>query len=138
MTPHATGAIAPLRHRRTWLAVGAAFVALVAYLSLASDAPDAGRLGEFKIGHVIAYAWLMLWYAQLFAAWPRRIAIGAALCAFGVLLEYLQGMTGYRTYAVADMRDNAIGVALGLALAGTALARGLRALEKMVSGTNFR
>ena len=117
----------PLRYRRAWLAAGAAFVALVIYLSLSTSSIDAGKIENVKTGHFLAYFWLMSWYSQLYPRGPVRFAIAAGLIAMGIGLEYLQGMTTYRTFGYLDMRDNALGVAAGLALGwgpgGTVLAR---------------
>jgi hypothetical protein len=117
----------PLAHRKAWLGLGAAFVALVVYLSLSISTIDAGRIEDVKTGHFLAYFWLMFWYSQVYRRLAVRFAIAAALVAMGVALEYLQGLTTYRTFAFSDMRDNALGVAAGLALGwgagGTVLAR---------------
>lgn len=121
--------MSPLRYPAGWLAAGAAFVALVAWLSLTPEPPDAGRMGEVKIGHVAAYAWLMLWFAQLWESPRARIAIGLALALLGVGLEYAQSLTGYRTFAYADMRDNALGVAAGGLLVLTPLGRVIGAVD---------
>jgi VanZ family protein len=105
---------------------GTAFVLLVIFLSLTPKPLQVPDVGPFKAGHMLAYAWLMLWFAQL-TAMRRRLAIGVALAAMGVVLEYLQDFTGHRTFAYTDMRDNALGVAIGFALALTPLGRiGLR------------
>jgi hypothetical protein len=116
-----------LRYRTAWLAAGAAFVALVIYLSLSVTTIDAGKIENVKGGHFLAYCWLMYWYSQLYRRLPVRIAIAAVLVAMGIGLEYLQGMTTYRTFGYMDMRDNALGVAVGLVLGsgvgGTVLAR---------------
>jgi len=106
-----------LRFLNVWLCVGAALVAVVAYLSLTPNPLDAGRFHEVKVGHFIAYATLMLWFAQIFRSAQGRIWVGLSIALLGVLLEYLQGATGYRTFAYSDMRDNALGVIAGLALA---------------------
>jgi hypothetical protein len=117
----------PPRYRNLWLGVGAAFVALVVYLSLSTRSIDAGRIEDVKTGHFLAYCWLMYWYSQLYRGLAARLAIALALVAMGVSLEYLQGMTAYRTFAYGDMRDNALGVAAGFVLGwgpgGTLLAR---------------
>jgi len=110
--------------------VGAALVALVVYLSLTPPPIDAGRFEGVKTGHVLAYAVLMLWFAQLLAAGWARAATGLAFVAMGVGLEFAQGLTGYRTFAVSDMVDNAIGVAAGLVLAWTPLGGALGAFER--------
>lgn len=116
-----------LGYRKLWLGLGAAFVALVIYLSLSTQTIDAGRIEDVKTGHFLAYFWLMYWYSQVYRGRAARFAIAAGLVAMGIGLEYLQGMTTYRTFAYSDMRDNAIGVAAGLAMGwgvgGTGLAR---------------
>jgi VanZ family protein len=109
-----------LKVRRAWLAGGAAFVLLVIYLSLTPDPLQVPNVGPFKAGHMAAYAWLMLWFAQL-TDLRDRVRIGLVLVAMGIVLEYLQDFTGHRTFAYSDMRDNAIGVAIGFTLALTPL-----------------
>ena len=99
---------------------GTAFVLLVIYLSLTPHPLQVPNVGPFKAGHMAAYAWLMLWFAQL-TTMRDRLRIGIALAIMGVILEYLQDYTGHRTFAYSDMRDNAIGVAIGFALALTPL-----------------
>jgi len=101
---------AALRRRGFWHGFGVAFVALVIFLSLAPRAPDAGRLVGINTGHVLAYAWLMFWYAQIFWRNPRRLAVAVALVALGIVLEYLQAFTPTRHFAYEDMRDDALGV----------------------------
>ena len=118
-----------LKLRRAWLIGGAAFVLLVWFLSLTPHPLDVPNLGPFKIGHMSAYAWLMLWFAQL-TGMRQRVWIGIALALMGVGLEYLQDITPHRTFSYTDMRDNAIGVAIGFALAVTPLGRVARGLVR--------
>jgi hypothetical protein len=117
---------------KAWMAIGLAFVALVIFLSLTSNpvqVPDVG----FKLGHVLAYAWLMFWFAQLFRGRPTRLAIGVALALMGVALEYIQGMTGYRTFAYSDMRDNAVGVVAGFLVALTPMGRLIPSMDRLIA-----
>ena len=111
-----------MKIRRAWLAGGAGFVALVIYLSLTPNPVPVPSVGPFKAGHIAAYTWLMLWFAQVYRG-PRRGAIAIGLALMGVVLEYLQDFTGHRTFSYTDMRDNAIGVAIGFTLALTPLGR---------------
>lgn len=124
--------------RRGWRAAGFAFIALVAWLSLTPQPVDAGRLGEVKIGHFVAYGWLMLWFSQLHASALARIAMAAGFIVLGVALEYAQSLTGYRSFAYADMRDNALGVFMGAALAFTPLGRVLSTLEARLAPPGTR
>lgn len=120
----------PLRYRPWWTAVGFATVALVVYLSLTPDPVDAGRMGEVKTGHFIAYGWLGLWFFQLCRSAGSRIAAALSLVVLGVALEYAQLLTGYRTFAFVDMRDNALGVIAGAALAFTPLGRMIAIMDE--------
>ena len=112
-----------LRLRKAWIACGYGFIALVIYLSLTPSPIPAPSIEGVKTGHVIAYAWLVLWFSQAYPRVRVRLAWATAFVLMGVALEYLQGMTGYRTFAYSDMWDNAIGVAVGLAMASTTLGR---------------
>jgi len=118
-----------MRLRRFWIGCGFAFVALVIYLSLTPNPVDTGRIEDVKTGHFIAYAWLMWWFGQIYTARPTRIATAFALILLGVALEYAQGLTGYRTFAYSDMRDNALGVLMGWIIAATPFGRSLLLFE---------
>jgi VanZ family protein len=118
-----------LHYRKLWLGIGAGLVVLVIYLSLTPDPVDVGKIEEVKTGHFLAYAVLMLWFAQIYRSGRSRIAVGLLLVLMGVVLEYAQAMTGYRSFGYVDMRDNAIGVTAGLLLGATPLGRALSGVE---------
>lgn len=120
-----------LRHHRTWSVIGWGFVGLVVYLSLMRAPADIAPK-VFDVGHLLAYAWLMLWFGQIHRITTRRLLIGALLCLLGVAIEFAQGLTGYRTFDTADMIMNALGVAVGLLLSQTPLQRGLETFERRV------
>jgi VanZ family protein len=124
--------LTPLKFERLWITLGMGFVLVVIYLSLTPDPPDLGMPEGLKIGHVLAYGWLMLWFAQIYRATGRRLLLAAAFCSLGIVLEYLQGMTDYRGFEYSDMLINSAGAALGLALAHTPLQNGLRTLEAVL------
>ena len=127
-----------MRYRALWLGLGWAFVVLVIYLSLNTDPIDAGRVEGVKVGHFIAYAWLMLWFSQIYRSMTARAALAMGFTFMGVALEYAQGMTEYRTFAYSDMGDNALGVGTGFALGWTALGNILAAVETKVGKIRFR
>ena len=88
-----------LRHRKLWLAIGWAMVALVLWLSLKSPS-DGPALFNDKLAHFIAYLGMTLWFGQIY----RRLGLlAAAMLALGALIEVLQGMTGYRDMSLADL-----------------------------------
>ncbi len=119
-----------LRHRAAWLVCGAGFVVLVIYLSVTPSPLQVPSVGNFKTGHIVAYLWTMLWFAQIYRGAAPRLAIAALLCALGIGLEYVQLWLGYRDFSYSDMVDDAIGVGLGLFLALTPLGRALDAIDR--------
>ena len=112
------------KFRRTWLVLGGVWVAAIVYLSLAPIPPQPIDF-EYsdKLGHVLAYGLLMLWFCQVFQKSAHRIQVALWLIALGVSMEFLQRMTGYRYFEYIDMLANSAGVLLGWALANTALGR---------------
>jgi len=120
------------RARQLWLGVGCTLVLLVIVLSLAPiSVPVPVEEGD-KVGHVAAYAALMLWFANLYETLNRRSRLAIGFVALGVALEFVQGWTGYRTFEVADMAADAFGVAVGWALAPPRLPNFLQGIEKFV------
>lgn len=116
--------------RKAWLALGWGWIAAIVYLSLTPHPPEPVRLwGVDKLEHVLAYGLLMLWFSQVYARRTQRLFAAVLLIAMGVLLEFLQGMTDYRSFEPADMLANATGVMLGWVWARTALGHVGRALE---------
>lgn len=120
-----------LLYRYWWIALGWGFVLLVVYLSL-MRAPQTLDPKAFDAGHLLAYGWLMIWFAQLYRRSAARLVIATALFALGVALEFLQGTTDHRTFDYADMGMNALGVALGLLVARTPAQYALRWLERSI------
>jgi hypothetical protein len=99
---------------RAWRALGIALIAAVVWLSLAPVPALPVELdGGDKMGHVAAYAALMLWHAQLHPGTAARLALAAGFVALGVGLEFAQGALAFRRFDALDMAANAAGVALG-------------------------
>jgi len=121
-----------LRFEKLWLTVGFGFVALVFYLSLAPDLPDTGVPHGMKIGHLLAYAWLMFWFTQIYRFNAMRYAFALVFCAMGIGLEYVHGLSNYRGFEYSDMLINSTGVGLGLLLSHTRLQNTFSWLESLV------
>jgi len=99
--------------RRLWLLSGWLLVLVIIYLSL-TPRPISVPVSEGdKIGHAVAYAVLMLWFAQLYFGTKSRIAVAAASAALGIALEFAQLLTDARTFSTADMLADGFGVLLG-------------------------
>ena len=104
--------------RKGLIALGWAYAGLIVYFSLIPDPPHVAEFQQGdKLKHLGAYGLLMFYFAQLYLAPRPRLAYALAFCAMGVSIEYLQRWGGVRTFEVADMAANALGVALGWALA---------------------
>ena len=112
-----------LRFIRLWLTIGFMLVGVVCFLTLTPSPPDMGDLPESdKIGHLVAYCVIMLWFGFIYLHGRSYIRIGFAFLAMGIVLESIQGMLGYRNFSYLDMCANACGVIIGWLLARTRLA----------------
>ena len=107
------GAFLAVTLRRLWLAAGCAIVAAIVWLSVTPAPPDLEVTQGDKIGHLLAYAVVMFWFAQLHAAVRIRVAYAIAFVALGVALEFVQGALGYRSFEAWDMVADAAGVGAG-------------------------
>lgn len=86
--------------------------ALIAIWVLSLMPAPPGVPGGDKLHHVLAYAGCTWLWAQVIATPTGRGMAVFAIVAMGVLIEFLQGWSGFRTFDVADMAANAVG-ALG-------------------------
>ena len=100
--------------RVAYLAIGWGWAAAIVWLSLTPAPPQIDMAYGDKIGHLASYGLLMFWFCQLYT---RRIFFAAGFILMGVALEVIQGQLGYRSFEVADMLANALGVLLGWGVA---------------------
>jgi VanZ family protein len=119
-----------------WWVLGSLLVLTVCVLSLIHlpQMPLALPKVSDKWQHVLAYFAMMGWFSQLIVR--KRTLIKAALCFFamGVALEFLQGLTGYRSLDHFDVLANSTGILLGLAIAFTRLALVLSWVDRRLFG----
>jgi len=120
----------PLRHSVFWQVLAVLMLISVAWGSLTPRLLqlDIGVLSWDKAQHAIIYGWLMWWCAQAFQQ-CRPLLWAAFLLAMGLLLELLQGQTGYRQMEFADLIANGVGILGGFLLWLTPLGRSLRVFE---------
>jgi len=115
---------------KAWLYLGWLWIAIIFYLSLMPHPPEPISFsGVDKLEHALAYILLMLWFAQIYLGLGVRIFLIIAFVAMGVLIEFLQRMTGYRYFEYADMLADASGVIIGFGLAYTRMGCVLTLLE---------
>ena len=103
----------------------------VVVLSLIPVDVDLGEHRD-KVAHFLAYCSLSFWFAMLFGGRARQLRIAIAFAAMGVALEFLQGMTDYRTFDPIDMIANALGATVGWGLAQTPLRNVLEWVERLI------
>jgi VanZ family protein len=108
--------------RRGLLALGWAWAGAIVWLSLTPSPPEVDFEASDKLGHLLSYGLLMLWFAVLFTSTRQRALHAAVFLAMGVALEFAQAGLGYREFELLDMAANAAGVLLGWA-GGAAAAR---------------
>ena len=99
---------------------------VVAYVSL-MPAPDIGV--NDKLSHLLTYFLLAGWFGLLARS---RIVLGwtiVALIAYGMIIELLQGQTGYRFAEWGDVVANSVGCFAGGTLYFTPLRRLLRFVD---------
>lgn len=117
-----------------WRTIGWLIVISAIYVSLERNPPDlsAIRFGD-KIAHTLSYLGMMLWLTQCYRR-SQHIFLAVFLISMGVGLEFLQGMSGYRSFEYADMMANSLGVFLGWSLSLTGAGRILTLAEKIIPG----
>ena len=105
------------RYRTLWLAIGWALVLAIVYLSLTPHPIEIQVEEGDKMGHLLAYGTLMLWFAQLYDTTKARCLLAVGCVALGVGLEFAQIFTDARSFELADMAADAAGAGIGWVLA---------------------
>lgn len=118
--------------RAAWICIGWLLVLLVIYLSLRSGPVFIAESFGDKLQHVFAYCVLMLWFSNYYQSRSLRMGYACGFVVLGVGLEFIQHLTGYRTFEIADMAADAIGVAVGWSLAPPRAPSVLAAIERLV------
>ena len=124
-------ALRPFRRPALWLGAWLGMLLATVFVCLVPMPEIAPRVDNFdKIEHLAGYALLMAYAVMLFAT-RRALGMAAAgLLALGGLIEALQSMTSWRSADAADLVANALGVALGMAVAATPLRASLLAVDR--------
>ena len=116
-----------LKHPRLWFALGYAMLALVAYVSLIPVTIDVAD--SDKLLHLVTYFLLSAFFTTLVQNARRLWRVVPGLILFGVLIEILQGLTGYRYLEIMDMLANSLGVLVGVLVRLTPVPVWFRRLE---------
>ena len=114
--------------------MGWVLILLVVFLSLSPKPPEVIEFEQGdKLGHLVAYLSLMLWFANVYPRRNQRVSLGVAFFAMGAVLEFLQRLSGYRTFQYSDMVANGVGIFLGWLLAKTWFGTFLVKLDKLLA-----
>ncbi|MCP3687282.1 MAG: VanZ family protein [Gammaproteobacteria bacterium] len=100
---------------------------IVTVLSLMPVTGDVGVSDKFI--HLLVYACMSSWFSLIARRNQSLLWILVGLVGFGLLMEFLQGLTAYRSAELGDAIANSIGVLLGLGAYFTPLPGLLRKLE---------
>ncbi len=110
-------------YRQQWLVLGVIYIGIIVAGSLLR-VPDLNisYAHTDKIIHFILYFILVGWFVQLYQSLSSRLLILAGAIALGMLIEYLQGMTSYRSFDYLDGLADGIGALCAFLLARTSFA----------------
>ena len=122
-----------LRLLRLWNTIGFSLVLFIVYQSLNRQPIEVTVIEGNLLGHLVAYATLMLWYSQIHGSVRARAICAAGFVLLGFALEVAQGFTDYRSFDLLDAAANAGGAAVGWLLAPPRLPNFLRMLESLFS-----
>jgi VanZ family protein len=121
-----------LRYGNLWQTIGYLIILSIIVLSLI---PNPEKLTPFsasdKVLHIIAYAVSMFWFGLCFRR-DRLYIIGIFLVILGIIIEVVQGQTGYRTMSLYDIFANITGIVIGLLLSFSRLSLTLHYIEKLL------
>lgn len=122
-----------MHYRKLWLILGIIYILIIVAgsllrvpeMNIAYDHTD-------KIIHFMLYFLLVGWFVQLYQHINSRLLILAGAMTLGMFIEYLQGMTAYRSFDYLDGVANSIGALSAFLLAGTAFADLLSLLDSRI------
>ncbi|MEY3220687.1 MAG: hypothetical protein RIT27_2044 [Pseudomonadota bacterium] len=122
----------PLHYLKVWRGIGYLLVGIVVMLSVISPSsnPELFRIND-KIGHFLAYATLMGWFAQYHEK-PDYKYLAAIFIAQGILLEVVQTFLPDRMGDIFDALTNTMGVFVAWYLSTTFLGKTLLHFEQWI------
>jgi len=105
--------------RSLWLLAGVLMLGTVLAICLMPlSVPPSGPVYNDKVMHVLTFIILTVWFAPLTGATAgkRRVVLVLALTTYGILIEFLQSFTEYRSAEFADLVADVGGILLGVLL----------------------
>ncbi len=117
-----------LKRPVVWFGMAYAMLVVVAVLSLI-PVPDIGVEGSDKLIHFFIYFILSSAFTTLVRYNHRLLLVACGLISYGILIEFLQGMTAYRSMEAYDMLANSVGVLCGLLIRVSKIPTWFRQIE---------
>ncbi len=126
----------PLRYPKLWQSIGYAMM-LIVLISMIMPTPQLELQVNYadKWVHVLVFAALGAWAAQIYTPSPALWRAGIGLVAFGASTELIQALIPWRSGDILDFLADSVGVGLGLAIAPTMLGRSVQRFESLVTGS---
>lgn len=124
----------PLRYTRFWVGAGVVLLVTIMALALLPMAIGIPGLTNDKVVHFLTFTLLMIWFLGVFepVMAPR---VAAALVFYGVLMEFLQSFTPYRSADPYDVLSDGIGISAGWLLASAGLRRWCGRVEALLGAS---
>ena len=109
-----------MHYRTVWIFLGVIYIAVILAGSLLRM-PDINIYISHtdKLVHFLMYFALVGWFIQLYHHSGSRSLILLGAIVLGLLIEFLQGMTSYRTFDLVDVMANSSGAICAFLLART-------------------
>jgi len=109
-----------MHFQRLWQLLGIVYIATILIVSLVRI-PDINQSFSYtdKVIHFVSYFILVGWFVQLYYKFASRLRILLAAILFGMVIEFLQEMTAYRSFDYVDQIANSLGAFCAFLLAKT-------------------
>jgi|SRR5690606_38003449 len=96
------------KYRVVYLSLGWMMIGGVCLLSLLPlSLPQNGLPSSDKLGHYLAYFSLTFWFLHLYKS---QLLVVLGFMLMGLMIEFIQPLTGYRYFELADILANGAGV----------------------------
>ncbi len=119
-----------MHYRGFWLLLGWLYVLLLLYGSLIRVLDINTYIDHTnKLIHFLLYFLLAGWFVQLYSRLSQRIVILGSEKLLGIIIEFLQGLTAYRSFDMLDALASSIRAISAFLLAGTSLALLLKCFD---------
>lgn len=123
--------VQPLRYKWLWLGAGVGCLVVILLLAITPLSARVPSLGGDKVAHFLAFAFLTVWFLGVFeAGLTARVLV--ALAGYGLLIEFVQSFTPYRSADLYDVMADLVGIGAGWLLASAGLRRWCGRVEALL------